>query len=104
MKSEKYLTAVLGVLLLLIFSLTACDNSSTASGAKSPVSVETPVDRPLLTRAQCEQSGGTVVGDPGDGSTQLPTYRCPNGSAPVANIRFLEGEPISIEGSVCCPG
>lgn len=61
-----------------------------------------PLDRPNLTRAECISRGGSVIGDIGDGSTQRPDYRCESGVSPIGAITFLEGEPIAIEGEVCC--
>ena len=59
--------------------------------------------KPLITTAECGMIGGTVIGDPGDGQTFQPNYRCPfSGVAPTAYIRYLEGEPIPVEGAVCC--
>lgn len=59
--------------------------------------------RPPLTVEECEASGGSVVGDIGDGAIHRPEYRCPNGAKPSGSIRAAEGGPIAIEGSVCCP-
>jgi hypothetical protein len=56
-----------------------------------------------VTAEQCESSGGTVVGDIGDGATQRSDYVCPSGKAPLGNVTPPEGGPIPIEGSVCCP-
>jgi len=59
--------------------------------------------RPTLTVQDCETSGGSVVGDIGDGAIHRPEYRCANGAKPTGSIRAAEGGPIAIEGSVCCP-
>ncbi len=59
--------------------------------------------RPKLTAQACEASGGTVVGDIGDGAIHRPEYRCSNGAKPSGSIHATEGGPIAIEGSVCCP-
>ena len=57
-----------------------------------------------LSSAECEQAGGQVVGDIGDGAIHAPGYRCPgSGAAPLGTIRD-EGGPIAVEGAVCCPG
>jgi hypothetical protein len=63
----------------------------------------TGASRPELTAQACEASGGTVVGDIGDGAIHRADYMCPNGVAPSGSIRAPEGGPIAIEGSVCCP-
>jgi len=44
----------------------------------------------------CTAQGGTVVGDPGDGSTHRPDFRCPSGKAPIGEVDQ------GIEGAVCC--
>ena len=59
--------------------------------------------RPSLTADACEASGGSIVGDIGDGAIHRPEYRCPNGAKPSGSISAEPGGPIAIEGSVCCP-
>lgn len=61
-------------------------------------------NRPAITAEACETSGGSVVGDIGDGVIHKPDYRCPNGAEPSGNISAAEGGPVAVEGSVCCPG
>jgi len=63
-----------------------------------------PTERPQLTNAECEAQGGTIVGDIGDGAIHRPDYLCANGKPPLGSIRAEQGEPIAVEGSVCCPG
>jgi len=58
--------------------------------------------RPLMTRAECSMAGGSIIGDIGDGAIHRPEYRCESGEPPIARITYLEGEPIAIEGEVCC--
>lgn len=58
--------------------------------------------RPLMTRAECTTNGGVIIGDIGDGATQKEDYRCESGKPPVANITYLEGEPVAADGEVCC--
>ena len=60
-------------------------------------------ERPVLTTAQCAEMGGVVVGDPGDGRVHQRDYLCESGQPPLGTLMFLEGEPIPIEGAVCCP-
>lgn len=48
-----------------------------------------------LTAQQCESQGGTVVGDPGDGSVS-GTKTCPG------NGEYIGQVPLGIEGSICC--
>lgn len=62
-----------------------------------------PTDRPSLTSAQCQAQGGTVVGDIGDGAIHRPDYMCESGQAPMGTIVAEQGEPIAVEGAVCCP-
>lgn len=72
------------------------------SGAEGPTPPEA-TERPSLTNAECEEKGGTVVGDIGDGAIHRPDYRCEGGQPPLGSIRAAEGEPMGIEGAVCCP-
>lgn len=66
--------------------------------AEEPLPVDSePAERPTMTAEECEAKG-TVVGDIGDGRTQQPDFRCPNGELPIGNV------PLGVEGSVCCGG
>lgn len=57
-----------------------------------------------LTATECEQRGGHVVGDIGDGAIHRPDYVCPDsGKAPIGRITVEPGAPVPIEGAVCCP-
>jgi hypothetical protein len=69
----------------------------------TPSSDEAMAARPKLTAQACEASGGAVVGDIGDGAIHRPEFRCPNGAKPIASVGAVEGEPIAVEGAVCCP-
>lgn len=60
-------------------------------------------ERKQLAQEECEQQGGTVVGDIGDGATHRPDYVCPSGKPPLGNIAQPAGGPVAIEGAVCCP-
>lgn len=52
---------------------------------------------------ECEEQGGEVVGDIGNGAIFEEDYVCPtNGEPPFAVVVRGEGEPIAIEGEVCC--
>lgn len=64
---------------------------------------ENKAERAELTAEACEASGGSVVGDIGDGAIHRPEYRCPSGVEPSGTIREKAGGPIGVEGSVCCP-
>lgn len=61
-------------------------------------------DRPVMTRQECtSELNGVVVGDIGDGAISRDDYLCESsGEPPLANIVPAEGEPIPIEGEVCC--
>jgi hypothetical protein len=98
--------------------LAACSKppSSPPETTANPATEETPdatpeegspegggVERPGITAAACEEQGGTVVGDIGDGAIHKPEYRCPDsGEAPVGNILAETDGPVAVEGSVCC--
>lgn len=61
-----------------------------------------PADRDKLTSAQCQEQGGTIVGDIGNGAIFEPDYVCASGVKPFANIFAGEGEPVAVDGAVCC--
>jgi hypothetical protein len=102
-------TLALGCLLLV-----ACNKPSSTPPADSPkpateepATDETPAAdpdvRPEITAAACEEQGGKVVGDIGDGAIHQPDYRCPeSGEPPVGTIIPEPGGPVAIEGAVCC--
>lgn len=54
-------------------------------------------ERPHLTPEQCGELGGTLIGDPGDGTTRRPDFRCSDGSPSLGNVVFED------EGGACCP-
>jgi hypothetical protein len=59
--------------------------------------------REEVSRQECIEMGGQIVGDIGDGATRRDDYLCEsNGEPPVANIVPDVDEPIAIEGEVCC--
>ena len=57
----------------------------------------------LISAAECEAQSGEVVGDIGDGAIYRADYVCASGERPFAAIQPAEGEPIAVEGSICCP-
>ena len=87
--------AILGLGLLIT---AGCDKPSTNEPPKSTPQTE----RPLVTRTECQARSGTVVNDIGDGATHRPDFRCANGEPPLGTIKVEQGEPIPIEGAVCC--
>ena len=96
-------TTMMGLLLM-----TGCSSKTAVEPmrpAESPAPGAPGADavRPALTTAECEAKGGQVVGDIGDGAIHRPEYRCVSGVPPIADIRPSEGEPVAVEGSVCCP-
>jgi hypothetical protein len=98
-------------LVLAIVLLAACSKPPSTPPATTvePAGEEPPdVDggseaRPELSAAACEEQGGQVVGDIGDGAIHRPEYRCPDsGEPPIGTIVADEGGPVAVEGSVCC--
>jgi hypothetical protein len=80
-----------------------------SGGEDKPVDEGTPAaeggseERPGLTAAACEEQGGQVVGDIGDGAIHRPDYVCPDsGVAPIGTITADPGGPVAVEGAVCC--
>jgi hypothetical protein len=94
-------------LLFVCICSVACGESQPPP--KAPTEAEpapasaSPAEGAGLTAAACEASGGSVVGDIGDGAIHRPDYRCASGAKPSGSIRAAEGGPIGVEGSVCCP-
>jgi hypothetical protein len=74
----------------------------TKTPTDGPTPTPEPTDRPLVTSTECEAQGGTVVGDIGDGAIHRPDYRCANGQLPLGAITAEQGEPVAVEGAVCC--
>jgi len=106
-------TRLLALVLALAALVVACGGSASPAQGPSPALPEPNAPhatssaddaaRPSLTADACEASGGSVVGDIGDGAIHRPEYRCSNGAKPSGSIRAAAGGPIAIEGSVCCP-
>jgi hypothetical protein len=88
------------------------EGTTPPAGADAPVTDEGPglppsggdASRPTLSAADCEAQGGQSVGDIGDGAIHRADYRCEGGEAPLGDIVAGEGEPVAVEGAVCCPG
>lgn len=70
---------------------------------QSPSTDDSASERKALAPEECEAQGGSVVGDIGDGATHRPDYVCPSGKPPLGNIAPPAGDPIPVEGAVCCP-
>lgn len=104
--------AILSISFVTCLNVLACGGSQTSPEAPpaaepTPDAAAPPTEgapaRPQMTAQACESSGGSVVGDIGDGAIHRPDYRCPSGAAPTGSIQAAEGGPIAVEGSVCCP-
>jgi len=97
-------TSVMGLLLTTgCANKTATESPGDATPPGQPPAPGVGAEGPSLTSAECEAKGGRVVGDIGDGAIHRPDYTCEGGQPPIASIRPAEGEPVAIEGSVCCP-
>ncbi len=94
------------IVTLMVLVASACGGSQATTQEPrqpAPSPAEQAPQRAELTAEACQSSGGSVVGDIGDGATQRADYRCPSGAEPSGNIRPAEGGPVAVEGSVCCP-
>ena len=87
----------------LCLMLAAGCSKKGADGSTPPTSTPPTSERPALTSAECQEKGGSVVGDIGDGAIHRPDYVCAGGQPPLGSIRAAEGEPVAVEGAVCCP-
>ncbi len=103
------MTRCVNLAILMGLLATGCATKAPAdpTGEAAPPTKEAPAstaaERPAMTAAECEASGGRVVGDIGDGAIHRPDYTCEGGKPPTGSVRAAEGEPVAIEGSVCCP-
>lgn len=97
------MTKRLGIAATLCLVLAAGCSKKGADGSTPPTSNPPASERPALTDAECQEKGGTVVGDIGDGAIHRPDYLCASGQPPLGSIRAAEGGPVAIEGAVCCP-
>ena len=80
---------------LLLLACVACGPKTTTAPPAPPAQ--------SLTAEECTAKNGEVVGDIGDGAIHRPEYRCPqNGQPPLGPITASGGEPVAIEGAVCC--
>lgn len=81
---------------VLVGCLAAC-GAPAAEDEGLPPDVTSGDERPSMSAEECEQQGGTVVGDIGDGAVHRSDYVCPSGGRPIGSV------PLGVEGSVCCP-
>ena len=81
---------------------TSTPTNDTAKPEPQPEPTDDTTTRPPLTNVECEAKGGSVVGDIGDGAIHRPEYRCANGQPPIGSIVAEQGEPVAVEGAVCC--
>lgn len=95
--------AALLLALASTFGTVGCgDKSATPAAEPAPAPAHGSAATPL-TAAECAAAGGQVVGDIGDGAIHRPEYRCPNsGQPPLGAVAPEEGQPMAIEGAVCC--
>ena len=97
----------LAILMGLLATGCATKAPTDPTGDAAPPAKEAPASadagRPSMTAAECEASGGRVVGDIGDGAMDRADYTCEGGKAPTGSVRPAEGEPVAVEGAVCCP-
>eukprot|EP00977_Amphora_coffeiformis_P002778 scaffold523_cov166-Amphora_coffeaeformis.AAC.6 len=73
-----------------------------SDGSTCAVNIQPPNCNPpqmSLTASECQELGGSIVGDPGDGRTSRPDYRCESNDEPILGIVVGTG---AIEGAVCC--
>lgn len=95
------------LLALLSLLVLGCGSKSPEVAEPAPTPAEptpAPTDAPppdapqpsKMTAEDCTAQGGTVVGDPGDGSTHRPDFRCASGKPPIGAVDS------GIEGAVCC--
>jgi len=83
----------------------ASENTSVGeeNGLPLPETTDATTAREEMTHQECMDLNGSVVGDIGNGAIFQDDYLCDsNGLPPLANIVPSEGEPIAIEGEVCC--
>jgi hypothetical protein len=112
---QKAIASVIA-LLLACAGAPACGGSqsspeapSAAGSVREPAAQSSPgagegaPSRSAVTAEACEASGGSVVGDIGDGAIHRADYRCPSGKPPSGDIRAPVGGPMAVEGSICCP-
>jgi hypothetical protein len=79
------------------------DDAQPDAQPDTPPDTDTGEARPGITAAACEEQGGKVVGDIGDGAIHKPDYVCPDsGAAPIGTITAEPDGPVAVEGSVCC--
>jgi len=92
-------------LLFLVACKPAAAPSTDQPGSSEGLPVSDGGPEATMTATACQEAGGSVVGDIGDGAIFKPDYVCEsNGEAPTARISAEEGGPLGVEGSVCCGG
>ena len=95
------------MLFVLALSLSACGGKQSSPPTPTPTPAPTPTSGEpsgsSLTAQQCQEAGGEVVVDIGDGAIHRPDYRCAkSGNPPLGPIAASPGQPQAIEGAVCC--
>ncbi len=89
--------------ILMLFGLTACVShvSDQTSAVSSFPGLGSTPGMPMSVE-ECDEAGGRVIGDIGDGRVHRTDYVCDNGQAPLGTITYKDGEPIDTDGAVCC--
>ena len=89
---------------VLALSLSACGGKQSSPPTPTPAEPSgPPPGGGSLTAQQCQEAGGEVVGDIGDGAIHRPDYRCArSGNPPLGPIAAPADQPQAIEGAVCC--
>lgn len=89
--------------IVLVFALAGCGGGNKqADPAPTPTTPTAPTKQ-AMTADECTAAGGEVVGDIGDGAIHRPDYKCPkSGQPPIGTIQTGEGQPMGVEGAVCC--
>lgn len=76
---------------------------STGGGATTDITGTDTEGGVPLTYQDCLDEGGSIEGDPGDGSVFEPDYVCADGQVPMGILEFEPGMPFPKNGGVCCP-
>lgn len=89
------------LLILWLFSLAACASQNIERLEAEPPGLGANHSTPM-TAEECVAANGVVVGDIGDGRIHRSDYLCVNGDVPLGTIIQKAGEPMAVEGAVCC--
>ena len=95
------------LVVLFVLAVAACGSNQSSPSPQAPDPAPAPSEpaptAKTMTADECTAAGGEVMGDIGDGAIHKPDYKCPkSGEAPLGHIKSAEGEPMGVEGAVCC--